>query len=77
MHSYYVRPKEEDIATITSYGLDFASAVWKGNIFAVQYHPEASPGPHDARYFFRRFREMVARRKAGELVSGAQIAMEP
>ena len=24
-------------------------------IFCVQYHPEASPGPHDARYLFRRF----------------------
>ena len=44
-------------------------------LFSVQYHPEASPGPHDARYFFRRFRELVARRKAGEIVSGAQIAM--
>lgn len=27
--------------------------------FSVQYHPEASPGPHDARYLFRRFFEMV------------------
>jgi len=44
-------------------------------LLSVQYHPEASPGPHDARYFFRRFREMFARRKAGEQVSGAQIAM--
>ncbi len=44
-------------------------------LFSVQYHPEASPGPHDARYFFRRFRELVARRKAGEEISGAQIAM--
>jgi carbamoyl-phosphate synthase small subunit len=44
-------------------------------LFSVQYHPEASPGPHDARYFFRRFREMVARRKAGQKVSGLQIAM--
>jgi carbamoyl-phosphate synthase small subunit len=43
-------------------------------VFSVQYHPEASPGPHDARYFFRRFREMVARHKAGEPVSGAQVA---
>jgi carbamoyl-phosphate synthase small subunit len=43
-------------------------------LFSVQYHPEASPGPHDAAYFFRRFREMVARRKAGEKVTGAQIA---
>ena len=23
--------------------------------FSVQYHPEASPGPHDARYMFREF----------------------
>jgi len=25
-------------------------------IFSVQYHPEASPGPHDSHYLFRRFR---------------------
>ncbi|MBK7973550.1 MAG: glutamine-hydrolyzing carbamoyl-phosphate synthase small subunit [Deltaproteobacteria bacterium] len=25
------------------------------NLFSVQYHPEASPGPHDAGYLFRRF----------------------
>ncbi|MFQ5691387.1 MAG: gamma-glutamyl-gamma-aminobutyrate hydrolase family protein, partial [Gemmatimonadota bacterium] len=43
-------------------------------IFSVQYHPEASPGPHDAAYFFGRFREMVARHKAGEAVTGAQVA---
>ncbi|MBI4529995.1 MAG: carbamoyl phosphate synthase small subunit, partial [Candidatus Latescibacteria bacterium] len=24
-------------------------------VFAVQYHPEASPGPHDSHYLFRRF----------------------
>jgi carbamoyl-phosphate synthase small subunit len=28
-------------------------------LFAVQYHPEASPGPHDSTYLFPRFREMV------------------
>jgi carbamoyl-phosphate synthase small subunit len=43
-------------------------------LFSVQYHPEASPGPHDAAYFFRRFREMVALHKAGEAVTGAEIA---
>jgi carbamoyl-phosphate synthase small subunit len=43
-------------------------------LFSVQYHPEASPGPHDAAYFFARFRAMVARWKAGESVTGAQIA---
>jgi len=43
-------------------------------LFSVQYHPEASPGPHDAGYFFGRFREMVARHKAGEAVTGAAVA---
>lgn len=28
-------------------------------IFAIQYHPEASPGPHDARYLFDCFRNMI------------------
>ncbi|MFH1083163.1 MAG: glutamine-hydrolyzing carbamoyl-phosphate synthase small subunit [Pseudomonadota bacterium] len=28
-------------------------------VFAVQYHPEASPGPHDAVYLFNEFTEMM------------------
>jgi len=28
--------------------------------FSVQYHPEASPGPHDAGYLFARFKRLVA-----------------
>ena len=28
-------------------------------LFSVQYHPEASPGPHDAGYLFDRFVEMI------------------
>jgi len=31
-------------------------------IFSVQYHPEASPGPHDASYLFRRFVDAMASR---------------
>jgi carbamoyl-phosphate synthase small subunit len=27
--------------------------------FAVQYHPEAGPGPHDPHYLFTRFRELI------------------
>ena len=30
--------------------------------FSVQYHPEASPGPHDANYLFHRFPELMTRR---------------
>ncbi len=33
-------------------------------IFSVQYHPEASPGPHDASYLFDAFMEMIKSRKA-------------
>ena len=29
-------------------------------LFTVQYHPEASPGPRDARYLFDRFKRMMA-----------------
>jgi carbamoyl-phosphate synthase small subunit len=29
--------------------------------FSVQYHPEAGPGPHDARYLFDAFDELMAR----------------
>ena len=46
----------------------------KRPLFSVQYHPEASPGPHDGTYFFGRFRELVARCVAGEAVSGAEVA---
>jgi carbamoyl-phosphate synthase small subunit len=27
--------------------------------FSVQYHPEAGPGPHDARYLFEEFRDLM------------------
>lgn len=31
--------------------------------FSVQYHPEASPGPHDSRYLFNNFIEVIAQHK--------------
>ncbi len=34
-------------------------------IFSVQYHPEASAGPHDSRYIFERFAQAMARREGG------------
>ena len=43
-------------------------------IFAVQYHPEASPGPHDARYLFDCFIDMMTTGKSptGEQMDLAQ-----
>ncbi len=32
-------------------------------LFSVQYHPEASPGPHDSGYLFRRFVDLIERTK--------------
>ena len=31
----------------------------KLKLFSVQYHPEAGPGPHDARYLFERFVKLM------------------
>ncbi len=43
VHSYYAAPKDKSvIATTTDYGIDFASMIWKGNIYATQFHPEKS-----------------------------------
>jgi len=32
-------------------------------IFAIQYHPEAGPGPHNSRYLFSDFRKMILKAK--------------
>ncbi|UFS70476.1 glutamine-hydrolyzing carbamoyl-phosphate synthase small subunit [Geomonas sp. RF6] len=32
-------------------------------VFSVQHHPEASPGPHDSQYLFKRFVEMMESEK--------------
>jgi carbamoyl-phosphate synthase small subunit len=32
--------------------------------FSVQYHPEASPGPHDSHYLFKRFIDMIVKHKS-------------
>tara|TARA_Y100000814_G_scaffold228792_1_gene172705 strand:+ start:388 stop:1485 length:1098 start_codon:yes stop_codon:yes gene_type:complete len=35
----------------------------KYNAFSVQYHPEASPGPHDSKYLFNDFIKLIKRAK--------------
>ena len=38
-------------------------------VFSVQYHPESSPGPHDSRYLFEQFYEMIKKSKDGGAVA--------
>ncbi|MFO8023517.1 imidazole glycerol phosphate synthase subunit HisH [Thiohalophilus sp.] len=43
VHSYYVEPASPDlIAASSNYGIPFTCALAKGNVFAVQFHPEKS-----------------------------------
>jgi carbamoyl-phosphate synthase small subunit len=43
-------------------------------LFSVQYHPEASPGPHDSRYLFRRFIELMKENRSPKHAGGAVTA---
>jgi carbamoyl-phosphate synthase small subunit len=47
-------------------------------VFSVQYHPEASPGPHDAGYLFDAFMEMMKTKKppTGERLKELQAMRE-
>ncbi len=47
-------------------------------ILAVQYHPEASPGPHDATYLFDCFETMMATGASptGEQMANAQLELQ-
>ncbi len=43
VHSYYVKPQEEEVKlTETDYGIYFTSSIEKENVFGVQFHPEKS-----------------------------------
>ena len=43
VHSYYVDPVAKDVVALeTDYNVTYSSMIWKGNLFAVQFHPEKS-----------------------------------
>ncbi|MDH3583590.1 MAG: glutamine-hydrolyzing carbamoyl-phosphate synthase small subunit [Phycisphaerae bacterium] len=64
-HGFYVRTESLERAGGTPTHLNLNDRTLEGfghrdlPIFAVQYHPEASPGPHDASYLFDCFIEMI------------------
>ncbi len=62
-HNYAVAEGSLDAADVTHVNLN--DGVIEGiagrhaPVFSVQYHPEAGPGPHDARYLFEEFRAVM------------------
>ncbi|HEY1827790.1 MAG TPA: glutamine-hydrolyzing carbamoyl-phosphate synthase small subunit [Acidimicrobiales bacterium] len=62
-HNYAVSPDSVPDAEVTHVNLN--DGVIEGfrapaaRAFSVQYHPEAAPGPHDARYLFAEFRDLM------------------
>ena len=62
-HGYAVAEGSVEGAELTH--VDLNDGVLEGlgsprlRAFSVQYHPEAGPGPHDARYLFEEFRDLM------------------
>ncbi|MCE5334867.1 MAG: glutamine-hydrolyzing carbamoyl-phosphate synthase small subunit [Desulfobacteraceae bacterium] len=56
-----VRPTHMNLNDNTLEGMEHL----KVPAFCVQYHPEASPGPHDASYLFSRFFELMEKNSSG------------
>lgn len=66
-HGFAVDPSSLDPKTIEITHINLNDNTNEGfrhrelPLFSVQYHPEASPGPHDSDYLFSRFIEMMER----------------
>jgi carbamoyl-phosphate synthase small subunit len=62
-HNYNVPDSIEEIANITHINLfdnTIEGVKYKNKpIFSVQHHPEASPGPHESKYIFKEFANLV------------------
>jgi carbamoyl-phosphate synthase small subunit len=60
-HGFVVAENLADGVTVTHRSLfdNTIAGLKSGNTFSVQYHPEASPGPHDSHYLFERFVKLI------------------
>ncbi len=64
-HNYAVDPDTLDAGSVAVTHVNLNDGTCAGlkhrsdPMFSVQYHPEASPGPHDSHYLFKDFRRMM------------------
>ncbi len=64
-HNFAVDPESINASEVELTHVDLNDNTLEGlrhrslPLFSVQYHPEASPGPHDSHYLFRDFRKMM------------------
>ena len=69
-HNYNVPDEIEQIAEVTHRNLfdgTIEGVKYKNKeVFSVQHHPEASPGPHESSYVFKEFAKMVKPTKESE-----------
>jgi carbamoyl-phosphate synthase small subunit len=74
-HNYAVAagsvPKAETTHVNLNDGVVEGFRSLKAPAFSVQYHPEAAPGPHDARYLFARFRDLMLEHPSAARSGGA------
>ncbi len=64
-HNFAIDPNTIDSATLEVTHVNLNDHTVEGiqhrsePMFAVQYHPEGGPGPHDPQYLFNRFRDLI------------------
>ena len=67
VHSFHLEVAEEDADIVVAtcfHGMKVTAAVHQGNIFSVQFHPEASPGPTDTGFLFDDYLRLVCAARA-------------
>lgn len=84
--TFFEAPASEDLVLDTDFGEARISHLnlYDGTVegircvdvpaFSVQYHPEASPGPHDSRYLFEVFVQMMEQRRGGGSGKSGDVA---
>lgn len=81
-HGFAVDPKSLDLDKVEISHIHLNDMTCSGlchkelPVFSVQYHPEASPGPHDSRYLFKRFTKLMDEYKHKRTIKGKTSTFE-